>query len=369
MKKKIDIWCPNFKTFGGGIGNFTKELIYALKENKAFTISIISKNDINLNFKKKKFILNFKLLNLIKLFIFALRIFYKILINKPDLIISTHINFALIAHIIKKLFGIPYVLVAHGIEIKSNFYKFKLKAIINSRKILSTSKWSQNKLLKLGIKINKISIIGNTASEKIFNTNNYNKKFKSSYKKNSNEKIILTVARLDENEKYKGYDKIIKAIPKIVKKFKNIKYLIIGDGKDKKRIEILISKLRINKYVKLCGFVADSRLPAYYCIADVFALPSTGEGFGIVFLESMLSGTPVVGGNKDGSVDALNNGHLGQLVNPKNIQSITLGLINILKKRGPKFWYSPKKLREACLKVHGRNIFKKKLNDEINEIL
>jgi glycosyltransferase involved in cell wall biosynthesis len=109
-----------------------------------------------------------------------------------------------------------------------------LKAIINSRKILSTSKWSQNKLLKLGIKINKISIIGNTASEKIFNTNNYNKKFKSSYKKNSNEKIILTVARLDENEKYKGYDKIIKAIPKIVKKFKNIKYLIIGDGKDKK---------------------------------------------------------------------------------------------------------------------------------------
>jgi glycosyltransferase involved in cell wall biosynthesis len=265
-------------------------------------------------------------------------------------------------------YRIPYILIAHGIEIKPNFSKFKLISINNSKKILTTSRWSQNKLLNLGVKNNKISIIGNTASEKIFNIKNYNQKFNNNHKKESNVKIILTVSRLDKSEKYKGYDKIIKAIPKIVKRFKNIKYLIVGDGNDAKRVENLINKLNINKYVKLCGFVTNSQLPAYYQAADVFALPSVGEGFGIVFLESMLSGTPVIGGDKDGSVDALNDGRLGKLVNPKKIKSITLGLIYILEKKGPNFWYSPKKLREACLKTHGRNIFKKKLDYEINNI-
>lgn len=368
MNNRIQIWCPNFQTFGGGIGTFTRELVYALKKNNAHSISVISKNDIKFNYKKIKSILFLKLLDSIILIIFFLKIFYKILTNKPTLIISTHINFAFIANIIKKLFKVPYILIAHGIEIKPNFSKYKLNAINNSDKILATSKWTQNKILKLGVKIKKISIIGNTASETVFNINNDNKKLKKSYKILSKDKIILTVARLDKNEKYKGYDKIIKSIPIIIKKFKNIKYLIVGEGDDKKRIEFLINKLKINEYVKLCGFIPDDQLPSYYCLADVFALPSTGEGFGIVFIESMLSGTPIIAGNKDGSVDATNDGYLGKLVNPYKINSITLGLLDLLKKRGPKFWFSPKKLREACLKIHSRDIFKKKINYQINNI-
>jgi glycosyltransferase involved in cell wall biosynthesis len=368
MEKKIHIWCPNFKTFGGGIGTFTKELVYSLKKNKASSISVISKNDINLNFKSIKFILILKILDLIKLILFILKIFYKTITDKPDLIIITHINFVLIANSIKILFKIPYILTAHGIEIKSKPSKFKLLSINNSEKILVVSRWTQNKLFKLGIKKNKISIIGNTASEKIFKINNFKKKLRDNYKIHSSDKIILTVARLEKNEQYKGYDKIIKAIPKIIKKFNNIRYLIVGDGNDRERIEILINKLKINKHVKLCGFISDKELPAYYCMADIFALPSTGEGFGIVFIESMLSGTPVIAGNKDGSVDAIQNGYLGKLVNPHKITSITQGIIDLLKKKGPKFWFSPKKLRKACLFFHSTKIFSEKINYEIDNI-
>ena len=367
MKKKIHIWCPNFRTFGGGIGSFTKQLYVSLDKKKNI-ISVISKNDLKLDLDKNQNIIIFQLIKFFKLTVFVSRIILKFFTQKPELIITTHIHFSVLAYLAKILFKIQYIVVAHGLEINSRISKFQSIALNNSKKIISVSQWTQNRLLQLGININKIVIIGNTASEKIFHPKYSTKNLRYFYKIKSNEKIILTVSRLDKMEKHKGYDLIIKAMVKLIKKFKNIKYLIVGGGDDRERIKILIKKLKLEKSILLCGFVPDNKLPYYYCLADVFALPSTGEGFGIVFLESMLSGTPVVGGNKDGSIDALNNGHLGLLVKPKNIQSITLGLIKILKKRGPKFWFSPKKLRKACLRIHSRDIFEKKINYQITNI-
>lgn len=367
MKKKLHIWCPNFNTFGGGIESFTKELLLSLNKKK-YSISIISKNDSKPHFKKFKNILILKLINFFKLIIFVANILLKIFMEKPKLILSAHSNFSVLALLIKILFKIPYIVVAHGVEINPKLSKFQLMALNNSKKILSVSRWTQSKLLKLGININKITIIGNTASEKTFHPNHSTKHLRNIYKIKSNDKIILTVARLNKIEKYKGYDLIIKTIAKLIKKFKNIKYLIVGSGDDIERIKILIQKLKLKKSVILCGFVPSTQLPSYYCLADIFALPSTGEGFGIVFLESMLSGTPVIGGNKDGSIDAINDGYLGKLVNPNKLSSIADAISSMLNKNGPKFWFVRSKLRRACLKLHGRDVFAKKIGFLMNNI-
>ena len=367
MKKKIHIWCPNFRTFGGGIGSFTKQLHDSIDRKKNI-ISVISKNDLKTRFDNNQNILIFQLEKFFKLIVFISRIILKFFTQKPELIITTHIHFSVLAYLTKILFKIQYIVVAHGLEINSRISKFQLVALNNSEKIISVSRWTQNRLLKLGININKIVIIGNAVPKKIFHPKYSTKNLKYFYKIKSNEKIILTVSRLDKKEKYKGYDLIIKAMVKLIKKFKNIRYLIVGGGDDQERIKILIRKLKLEKSILLCGFVTDNKLPYYYCLADIFALPSTGEGFGIVFLESMLSGTPVISGNKDGSVDAIQNGYLGKLVNPCKVASITQGITDLLKKKGPKFWYSPKKLRKACLFFHNSKIFSKKINYEINNI-
>jgi phosphatidylinositol alpha-1,6-mannosyltransferase len=60
--------------------------------------------------------------------------------------------------------------------------------------------------------------------------------------------------------------------------------------------------------------VCDADLPDLYRAADVFVMPSTGEGFGIVFLEAMRSGIPAIGGNGDGSMDPLRDGTAGYAV-------------------------------------------------------
>ena len=63
-------------------------------------------------------------------------------------------------------------------------------------------------------------------------------------------------------------------------------------------------------------------LPDYFRLADVFVMPSTGEGFGIVFLEAMATGVRVIAGNQDGSRDALCDGALGTLVDPENCEEL-----------------------------------------------
>lgn len=66
----------------------------------------------------------------------------------------------------------------------------------------------------------------------------------------------------------------------------------------------------------LTGFIADEEVTDHYLLADVFVMPSKGEGFGIVYLEAMACGLPVIAGNKDGSTEALQFGKLGTLINP-----------------------------------------------------
>ena len=81
-------------------------------------------------------------------------------------------------------------------------------------------------------------------------------------------------------------------------------------------IDTLLKKLDIPDTVVMPGFIPDDELEAHFAMSDMYVMPSRKEGFGIVFIEAMYYGLPVIAGNMDGSVDALLNGELGQLVNP-----------------------------------------------------
>ncbi|MGE8942947.1 glycosyltransferase family 4 protein [Leptospira interrogans] len=144
--------------------------------------------------------------------------------------------------------------------------------------------------------------------------------------------VILTVSRLSAEERYKGHDKIIAALPAVLRVHPNAAYLIVGDGDDRSRLEQLTQQSGVSEHVVFAGRVPDEALIAYYRLADVFAMPSTGEGFGIVFLEAAATGLPVIGGNRDGSVDALANGEIGLLIDPDNPDELADALITSLSR-------------------------------------
>jgi phosphatidylinositol alpha-1,6-mannosyltransferase len=148
-------------------------------------------------------------------------------------------------------------------------------------------------------------------------------------------RIILTVGRLSALERYKGHDRLIGALPGIIARVPDAAYLIVGSGDEQARLEQLVRMTGVGDRVVFAGQVADPELPDYFALADVFAMPSTGEGFGIAFLEAAASGLPVIGGNSDGSVDALADGRIGRLVDPHAPAKIEGAVIDALLGRHP----------------------------------
>jgi glycosyltransferase involved in cell wall biosynthesis len=135
--------------------------------------------------------------------------------------------------------------------------------------------------------------------------------------------VILTIGRLWSIEAEKGHDRIMRCLPELRKSFPRIRYLIGGRGDDRKRLEKLAADLDVNDRVTFCGFIHDEELCTHYNLCDIYAMPSTQEGFGIVYLEAMACGKPVLGSNADAAVDALCHGDLGFLVDPQDTGALS----------------------------------------------
>ncbi|RJQ24526.1 glycosyltransferase family 1 protein [Candidatus Parcubacteria bacterium] len=138
-------------------------------------------------------------------------------------------------------------------------------------------------------------------------------------------KILYTIGRLDER---KGHDMVIRALPAVIEKYPDILYLIGGKGPMLKKLEKLVADMSLQAYVRFLGFVPDDEIVAYHYLGDIFIMPNRilnngdSEGFGIVFLEANAAGTPVIGGQEGGSVDAVIDGVTGLWVNPRNKNDI-----------------------------------------------
>jgi glycosyltransferase involved in cell wall biosynthesis len=128
--------------------------------------------------------------------------------------------------------------------------------------------------------------------------------------------VLLTVSRLASSERYKGHDRVIRALPRVLEQHPETVYVVVGDGDDRSRLETIAAKTGVSAQVRFTGLIGGDDLADYYRLADVFVMPSTGEGFGIAFLEAMASGVPVIGGNRDGTVDPLVDGALGTAIDP-----------------------------------------------------
>ncbi|MCC6736294.1 MAG: glycosyltransferase family 4 protein [Bauldia sp.] len=129
----------------------------------------------------------------------------------------------------------------------------------------------------------------------------------------ADEAVLLSVGRLDGRERYKGQDRVIDVLPGLIAGGRRVAYVVAGAGDDRARLESLASERGVADAVRFVGDVGEDGLPLLYRAADLFVMPSTGEGFGIVFLEAMACGTPALGLAAGGVPDALADGALGTL--------------------------------------------------------
>jgi phosphatidyl-myo-inositol dimannoside synthase len=127
-------------------------------------------------------------------------------------------------------------------------------------------------------------------------------------------RVLLTVGRWLANERYKGMDTLIQAMPRLLLRWPELQLVMVGTGDDK---EWLVNQARdsgVQRYIHFLTGLTHAELSACYAAADLFALPSRGEGFGFVYLEAMARGKPVIGGAHGGAPEVIQDGLTGYLV-------------------------------------------------------
>jgi phosphatidylinositol alpha-1,6-mannosyltransferase len=132
------------------------------------------------------------------------------------------------------------------------------------------------------------------------------------------------------SERYKGHDELLAAWPAIRARVPDAQLVFVGDGDDIARLRGRAEELRIADAVVFTGFVSDDVLRGIYRRAAVFAMPSTGDGFGLVYLEAMAHRLPCIGSIHDAAGEIISNGETGFLVDQSDTSVIADRLIALL---------------------------------------
>ncbi len=252
------------------------------------------------------------------------------------IVILSHVNLLQVGYWIKRISPkTKVILYAHGIEIWKSLPAYKQGMLSRFDHILAVSKFTKDVIEKKH-NLSKVQCtVLNNCLDPFLPADNTTGKSTCLLKKhglNKQDIILMTLTRLSVNEKYKGYEKVLQSIKELLPVYPQLKYIIIGkyEPYEKQRLDNIINRLELTEQVVFTGFINDDQLAEYYKLAEVYVMPSKKEGFGIVFIEAMYYGLPVIGGNKDGSVDALCDGSLGLLVNPDDQQEITAAIKKVL---------------------------------------
>jgi phosphatidylinositol alpha-1,6-mannosyltransferase len=232
-----------------------------------------------------------------------------------DVVFCGHLYMSPLATLISEMLKKPMWLQLHGIEAWERPGRLVRAGAERAAVVTAVSRYTRHRFLGwANVAPERVRVLPNT----------YRPEFAAGPKRDDladhhklrGRRVLLTVSRLAASERYKGHDRLISVLPRVLERCPDVAYLVVGDGDDRQRLEKMAQKAGVAHAMRFAGHVPHQELPDYFRLADVFVMPSTGEGFGIVFLEAAASGLPLVGGNRDGSVDALADGNIGTLVDP-----------------------------------------------------
>jgi len=142
---------------------------------------------------------------------------------------------------------------------------------------------------------------------------------------------LLTVSRLDSTDLAKGIDTVLYALAKLREAFPNLVLHVVGDGFDRSRLETLATQLQVSDSVRFLGPLPDDKLAEEYARCTLFVLPSAKEGFGLVFIEAMAFGKPVVAAKATATPEVVQDGQHGLLIDYGNADQAAEAISTLLR--------------------------------------
>ena len=247
--------------------------------------------------------------------------------TKFDLVICGHVNLLPLA----RLAGKSPLLITHGIEAWKRLRDPLSNRLIHDvRAVVSVSALTRDRFLSWSHFAGETFVLPNAVRADRYRVRPKNRELVSRWGLEG-KRVLLTLGRIVAAERYKGFDEVLEVLPRLDP---DIVYVIAGSGSDLERLSRKAAQLGVADRTIFTGFVDEREKADLYNLADVYVMPSRGEGFGFVFLEAMASGIPVIASCHDGGREALLGGELGTLVDPSHEAGIRSAILDALGEGG-----------------------------------
>ena len=263
-----------------------------------------------------------------------------------DLVIADHVELAPVAAAMKRVFGIPYWVACHSIEIWWGTTRWRHAALKNADLILPVSRYTADVVRKMeGIQGSRVKVVYNAIPDsfaRLLVEEGREPANGWAAQAGRGGPMLLSVCALVRGNEFKGVDTVIRALPLVLKAVPDLRYVVVGEGEIRAGLERLAAETGVAENVTFTGEIPDEELAELYRVCDAFVLPSRGqerkgvvggEGFGRVYVEAALAGKPVVGSRSGGASEAVLQGRTGFVVDPESVDEVAEALSAILGDR------------------------------------
>ena len=251
-------------------------------------------------------------------------------IGQPRIVVALHPNLARVTTAMKVIApGMSSVVVVHGVEVWTPLPFLHRFSLQSADRVLAPSQHTLSQAVEkqrlCTTKVRKLAwSLGPEFNEREpMITVSPPQRFPQG-------RIILTVGRWDASEAYKGVDHLIAAMPALLKTFPDVQLVAVGAGTDLPRLQVLARDSGAWDHIHFLPFIAHEQLPRAYDCCEIFAMPSRGEGFGLVFIEAMARAKPIIGGAHSGTPDVIDDGITGFLVSYGDLSQLVDSLSRLL---------------------------------------
>lgn len=362
-------------------GSFFKEQALALQNeqikitvayNEIWPITLLGKIDENhgLFFKVEDGLRTYRYKNynfipkhplMFKVFNRRMEKLYKEIVKNEGPIDIIHAHSSLWAGIsasyIAKKYNVPLVITEHssierGAYVKKSYLPSIIHSYRNADKIITVGKGLKEEIEALSGR-KDIEVIGNLVDLSLFDIRK---------RENSNDKFVFFSVAFLEGEK--GFDTLIKAFAKGFKG-KPAKLIIGGDGSQKTWLQEIAKSQLVDEQVIFTGALSREEVSKYMNNCDAFVLPSRYETFGVVYIEALASGKPIIGTFNGGAESIINssNGYIVPIDNVEELEKAMSKMVNSIKK------FNPLELRSTCLEKYSPTVIVHNIIEIYNKIL
>lgn len=250
---------------------------------------------------------------------FALGAIRAALADAPDLVVFGHVGFAPIAAAIRVLRPrAGQWFLTYGIDVWKRLEALERWMLARAQRVVAISDYTRRELSRFnGIDAASVDVVP-CALDPVWAEEQGGARAEAP----PAAPVLLTVGRLAACERYKGVDQVIRALPRIAQRVPLVRYVVVGDGDDRSRLEALAREVGVADRVEFRGRVSAEALAHAYAECALFVMPSEREGFGIVFLEAALFGKPSLGGNHGGCPEVIEDGVTGYLVRHGDVDGL-----------------------------------------------